>query len=57
MVEIEQYGNTVVASGLPDYVDPYGLMDLCDNVEREGAGCYRFDGVHDINELIKRLGE
>ena len=55
MVEIEQYGRTIVANNVPDNIDPYEMLDCCDNVEREGGGSYRFDNVTDKKTLIKRL--
>lgn len=55
MVTIEDYGTSVVASGVPSGIDAYDMLDLCENVEREGEGSFRFDGVTDKDELIKRL--
>lgn len=43
--QIEDYGRTIVAHNLPESVDPYEMLDFCDNVESEGLGSYRFDGV------------
>ena len=45
MIEIEDYGTTIVAHNIPDEADAYSMLNYCDNVEREGEGSYRFEGV------------
>jgi hypothetical protein len=54
-VEIEVYGRTIVAHNVPARIDAYDMLDLCDNVEREGTESYSFDNVSDKKELINRL--
>lgn len=44
--EIQDYGTTIVCDYPPEGLDPYGLLQYCDNVEREGDQSYRFDGVN-----------
>ena len=51
-VEIEDFGRTIVAHNVADEIDAYGLLNLCDNVEREGEGSYRFDGVRPVDKAL-----
>jgi hypothetical protein len=54
-MEFEQFGTTLFANNIPANVDPYETLEFCDNVEREGEGSYRFDGVNDMAALMSRL--
>ena len=45
-VEIQDLGRTIVASNIPKNIDPYNQLQYCDNVEHEGGGQFRFDGVY-----------
>ena len=55
MIEIEDYGTTIMAHNIPDEADAYSMLNYCDNVEREGEGSYRFDNVYDVKHLVKLL--
>jgi len=44
--EVTHYGRTTVVNYPHPSVDPYGLLDHADNVEKEGLDSYRFDGVN-----------
>lgn len=46
MIQIEDYGSCIVASNIPKHIDPYFMLEFCDNVEYEGNGQFRFDGVY-----------
>lgn len=45
-VEVEVFGNTIVVNNFSNRLDPYDMLEYCENVEREGEGSYRFDGVY-----------
>jgi hypothetical protein len=55
VIEIEDYGDTVVANNVPAGFDAYCGLAYCDNVEREGEGSYRFDNVYDKRGLVDFL--
>ena len=44
--EVEDYGDTIVIENISDKLDPYDMLEYCENVEREGPQAYRFDGVY-----------
>lgn len=54
-VEVQHFGSSTVVNNVPDTIDPYDMLDCCDNVEREGEGSFRFDGVCDRKGLVRRL--
>lgn len=56
-VEIQDFGNCIVITYLPENVDPYSMLQYCENVESEGFGQFRFDGVYadTKNKFIKLL--
>lgn len=46
MIEIEDFGNCIVICNVPKHIDPYNMLEYCENVEHEGNGQFRFDGVY-----------
>lgn len=44
--EIQWCGLTAVVEHFPKSLDPYDMLWACENVEREGGDCYRFDNVY-----------
>ena len=52
MIEIEDYGDTIVAHNVPDEIDAYALLSMCDNVEREGEGSYRLEGFRPSDKCL-----
>jgi hypothetical protein len=45
-LEIDDFGDCIVARNIPEEVDPYDMLMFCANVEHEGGGQFRFDGVY-----------
>jgi hypothetical protein len=52
MIEIEDYGTTIMAHNIPDEADAYSMLNYCDNVEREGTGSYRFEGLTESGKAM-----
>lgn len=45
-MEVQDFGRSIVVNNCPESFLPYDQLEYCENVEREGEGSYRFDGVY-----------
>lgn len=56
MIQLQDFGNCIVICDVPKHIDPYSMLEFCENVEHEGSGQYRFDGVYqDTKEKFIKL--